>query len=606
MEHNPTKTKLLRHGLWLLLLLSALPVWAQRDPDQIRRSKQQNEANERIRQGDIRGAIEQLQALVEAGPSDIGPSLQLLDLQVRLQDEAGARSTIDGLLRRLPASGPLVDFQQMQIAGQLAPGLLALGQENEAEALWKRMRDSKLPPHLALLLFNSYRQAARFDECLNLVSEQRRASGDPALWALNLAILHQERGDCRAAFGELANWQREHRGGGGSLVSRQLLALVEACADADFENWMAEEAEEFGPADAEMGEAVLDALVQRGRADRATPLAWSLDRDGSGRVPYGLARSLLQDDRFAAAAPLLEELERRGSPVAEQAEFRLLSARCKSGLGLSEEALADYRRLESKGPLAGEARLEAARLLHRPLDRPQEAADELEPLLRQAPAHGQALPLAVLLRGALGQQDEARALLDNARRASRHGEPQPQLDFLEVRLDWWAGRLTPAAEGLGRFVERQVRHDSFNDAIELLDLLANASSDSLAVVAAGEADRLSFLGRSAQALALLDRSARAAGPAAEALDWMAARLAVAELPPVQAREVLAGFRRRHRDSIRLDRIAWMEFGEMERQGLPSDSLRAAGLALLEAWPNSLLQDTVRRRLRELMAERTDP
>lgn len=593
----------MRHGPALLaicLLLAVGTAHAQRDASAQLRRQRLNDANALVQRGDFRGAVAQLQALVDEGPAtDTAPLLQLLDLQVRLKDEAGARASAARLLALLPASGPFGGYREMDLAGRTAASLHRLGDGESAEALWRRMRDPAPAPNLAMALFNSYRQAGKFDECVELARTQRASSHDPALWSLDLANLLQERGDCRGAFGELRLWRAAHDGGSGALVSRQLLGLAEACDDAGFEDWMAERAQRFGEDESSMGEDVLDALVQRGRADRAVPLAWTLDRDGSGRLPYGLARTLLQDGRWDEALPVLEGLEQRKRPAAESEEFRLLSARAKAGLGRAEEALADYRQLEGRGQLAGEARLEAARLLLGPLERPAEADDELVPLLRQAPAHREALPLAVLLEGALGRDEDARQRLETARGARPAADMLPELDYLAVRLDWWAGRLSKAGQGLGGFLERQVRHDRFNDAVELLDLLAFATSDSAAVVAAGEADRLAFLGRASEALARLETAIAAGGPAAEVLGWQACRLAETQLPPAEGRRVLAAYRTRQPDSIRLDRVAWMDFSLMERQGLPADSLRAAGLALLETWPESLLQDAVRRRLRDL-------
>jgi tetratricopeptide (TPR) repeat protein len=563
-----------------------------------------NDANERIRQGDFQGAIQLLQGL--RGPGvDHGPLLQLLDLQVRLQESEGARETIERLLAQLPPTGALQDYREMQIAGAVAAARYRLQDKPGAEAIWQRMRSPLPPAHLALALFSSYRQAGQIDECLTLVAELRREQEDPSLFALELAALHEEHGEGRAAFGELSAWLKARGAASLSLISRRLLTLVENCDDPGLEDWMVEQvAGRRAAPPPGLGEAVLDALVQRGRLDQALPLAWSLDHDDSGRLPLQLARTLLQDGRGRQALELLEDLERRERPARGDADFQLLKAQALSGLGRAEESLAAYRRLlGAGGAQAASARLEAARLLHRPLGRPDQALDELQVLLQAAPAHAEALPLAVLLAGALAREDEAQQLLAAARRAQARKLIEPQLDFLDVRLAWWAGQPSAAAARLGGFLERQVRHEIFNDAVELLDLLAFAASDSQAVVRAGEADRLALLGRAQEALAVLHAAIGEAGPAREILSWRACRLAEAELGPEDARRELARYRAQHPGSIRLDRLAWMEFGLMERAGLPADSLRAVGLALLERWPDSLLQDAVRRRLRQLDEER---
>jgi len=602
MQHDSIRRRL-HHGVILLAALALLaqaapaaePAAGERDA-----ARQRELVNQRILQGDIQGAVRLLLGM-DATRTDPNALLQLLDLQVRLQERDGALETIGRLLDQLPPAGPLADYRAMQIAGAVATARVRLQDREGAEALWRRMRTPPPPPHLGLVLLQSYRQAGEIDECYAWAREQRRDSGDPTLWALELADLHQQLGECREAVAELAAWQEAR--GGGSLVQRRLLGLVEACDDPDFEDWLAGDARRrLRAGHPETGEAVLDALVQRGRTDLAAPLAWVLDEAGAadGRAPYALARTLIQDARFGDALPLLDELQDRGRPVAAEPEFRLLTARALSGLGRGEEALAEYRRLERAGGVeAGAARLEAARLLLRPLGRPREALAELEPLLAAAPAHGEALPLAVLLAGALDESGAARARLAAARRGRPDGALAPQLDFLAVRLDWWDGRPSLAAAGLGGFLERQVGSENFNDAAELLDLLAFAARDSAAVTAAAAADRDAFLGRPRDALATLHAATAEGGPAAEILDWRACRLAAGDLPPAEARAELARYRGRHPDSIRLDRLAWMEFGLMERAGLPADSLRAAGLALLTAWPESLLQDAVRRRLRQL-------
>lgn len=524
----------------------------------------------------------------------------MLDLQVRLKDESGARRSMDSLAVRLPAGGPLRNEFDFQISGALAGAWYRLGQPAKAAEAWKKLREQARTEETALAVFQSYRQVQLLDECLDWAREQRRTRGLPQLWALEVAQLHEDAGRWNEAFDELAAWQCARRSPG-RLVDMRLLRLAESCRErGPLLEYMVKRVRGRGGC-AAVGQAVLGVLTQQGRPEQAIKLAWELDSADTGRIPFELAQDLGKDGRRQESQTLLEELARRGRPQPAQPEGLLLQADNLAALGRGEEAMVLYRRLAERSDSKGlSARLKAAQLLHRPLGRPEEAIQELELLLQLQPGHPEGGRLLLLLLGSQGHAERAAEVLETLQNRARvNEEERADLAFLALRLEWWTGQLTPCGRSLGAFLQTSTRQETFNDAIDLADLLAFTTRDSLCVAEAARADRLAFAGSWREALELLHSLAEGRpDKLTEWLDWRACQLAQAELDATGLRRELERFQLRHPASVRLDRLAWMDLLAAEREGRPRDELRRQALSLLETWPGSLLQDAVRRRLRE--------
>lgn len=556
-------------------------------------------ANQLIQQGQFQDAIRVLEGL-SFRPGDPAPLLQMLDLQVRLRDETGARRSLDSLETRLPADGQLRNPSDFRVCGAMAGAWYRLGQPARADEWWKRARGQVRDEESALAVFHAYRQVRLVDESLDWARQQRKRWGKPTLWALEVAALQEEGGRWKDAVDELAAWQCA-QAGSSNLIETRLLKLAEAARDAQaLSEHMLRRVRENAACPG-LGQAVLGVLTQQGEVESAMGLAWQLDPRGEAGIPFELARDLARDGRSLEALALLDELATRGVSQAGQPEGRLLRAETLVALGRAEEALALYRQVAEGGDVrAREARLQAARLLHRPLGRPAEAIVELDLLLRRQPGHPEGGRLLALLLAHQGEDERAQAQLRLLQERARVNEQErADLGFLALRVDWWAGRLTPCARGLGEYLKTSTRQDTFNDAIELADLLAFTTSDSLAVVEAARADRLAFGGAWREAVELLHTLAEPrSGKLAEWLDWRACQLVAAEADAPALRRELARFRERQPASLRLDRLAWMDLLASEKEGVPKEELRRQALALLEKWPASLLQDSVRRRLRE--------
>jgi|GEM_PF-2424507 len=570
----------------------------RRQARQERQLELQNQASRLIQQGQLQQAIALLEQ-VSSGGRDAGPLMQMLDLQIRLMDQQGARRSMDSLAARLPANGTLTDYLDFQMAGALAGAHYRLGQPARAAELWKSMKEQARDEQLALAVFHSYRQLRLSDEALAWAREQRRRLKQDDLWAFEMASVHEEAGRPLEAFDELARWQCRQKGA--AAVESRLLTLAEGAREKDpllRHMWSEVKSRRSCPL---LGQAVLGVLVQQVWVKEAIALAWELDEDASGALPMELANDLLRDRRHGDCLAVLDELAARQRPQSALVEFDILRAECLSGLGRAEEALDLLRRAAAMGGPRGQvAALQAARLLHRPLGRPAEAARQLDEVLKRQPGDREATRLLVMLEGAQGRDAQAVAALGRMRAMpTGRAEDQTELDWLGLRLDWWAGRLESCRTAMAAFLKTNTRQDVFNDAIELMDLLAFAAKDSLGVMEAAEADRHAYLGQVPEALAQLHGAAEArTGPLSEWLDWRACILMALEAAPAEARAEYARYRQRHAESVRMDRLEWMELEAMTALGFPREQLRTHALSLLERWPKSMLQDAVRRRLRE--------
>lgn len=89
------------------------------------------------------------------------------------------------------------------------------------------------------------------------------------------------------------------------------------------------------------------------------------------------------------------------------------------------------------------------------------------------------------------------------------------------------------------------------------------------------------------------------GAIREWLDWQVCVLAAAVLPADRALAEQDRYRERHTESIRLDRLQWMRYEVLERSQAPAGERLALLEEFLERWPDSILQDQVRREIRQL-------
>lgn len=586
----------------VLLTLSPGLAWTQ-PSEQRRVSDMRREAGILIQQGEFQQAIELLKRSAP-GKGDTNTLMQLLDLQVRLRDEAGAAATITQIEALLPADGSLVEFTEFQLAGALAGALYRMDRGAEADRVWLRMREQAATPQLALAVFLSYRQIRLFHEALEWAAERRRAAGDPALWALELSNMHKDAGQWKQAFDELLLWAESNNNSPGFL-SRRMLSLAEDCTEqAGLMDYMYHQARRNGSRENGVSAAVLDVLIQTRHWDEATTLAWEVDQ-GSGDAPVSLAGSLLEANLPSRALEQLSRLEKEESPAFRRADVLLLHGTCLEMLERPETALKTYGRVRAMSShLAAEATLRSAELLHMKLNRPAEAHQLFERLLTEQPDRFAAARSWLRLLASEQNHERGRRLLtEQEKLQSRKQDVMVEIQFLQLRLDLWQGRFTSLGEQLGEFLKRNLRHDTFNDAIELMDLFAFRTRDSLGVMTAADADRMEFAGNTIGAIGVLDSAVeQTEGPLREWFAWKACRLSEGVETPAERRLRYARFRAEWPASLHAERLDWMELDAMAEQELPADSLRAAGIAFLERWPEGMLQDAVRRRVRLLDEE----
>jgi predicted Zn-dependent protease len=270
--------------------------------------------------------------------------------------------------------------------------------------------------------------------------------------------------------------------------------------------------------------------------------------------------------------------------------------------GTTNRALAEYDTLaRDPGPLAVDAQLGAALLLHHQGGRIAEASQRLERLLSRHPGELRAVLYQTRLLAAQERFDEAESLRKRGLELARsRPELLAELEFLGIQQAWWQGDLSRARAGLQEFLSQESQNPIFNDAIDLMDLLAFAGSDSLRVVQAALADRQAWSTRLPEAMATLKTAAEGGSSGIrEWLDWQVCVLASAVMPAPQALAEQDAYRDRHPDSIRLDRLHWMRFQVLERAQAPVGERLAVLEQILEQWPDSILQDQVRREIRQL-------
>ncbi len=598
--HNGT-SRAMFSIVWLLLAVLLMSAGPKQEERQLQARITQLSAR-----GDYMGALRLIDELTTRNPS-YNNLKQKLDLELRLKREADARLSIlhieaglDGWPDRL--SG----FSAFQQAATVAESWYRVGEREKAEFTWNRMKELAQSPNLSITVFQSYRRIKLFDDALDWVRGQRLRYSDPDLWALDVSQVLEQRGECEAAFEEVVLYLGGAGDRGLRSAGRRALKLAQDCAGGDslLSHMRRRALEELESGRSRTAMIVMDVMVQQRRTKEAGELVWLLDK-GDGSLPFNLAQTLANDREWTAVLAILERMRADSSPLCGIEEFSLLMGQCLRELGRYAESLAEFVSLgDSSSPLGWRARLEAARLLHRPLGKIEQAEERLARVLELNPELYEAALHRVQLLGVLQRYKEADRLLRSTRRTRKPGSAAGvELEFLAIRLAWWEGRITDCRSAISEFLTNSDAHPIFNDAIDLMDLLSFSTTDSIAVVLAGRSDRLAFGGRVDEALEILGEAAVTVGSgAAEWLDWRACGLSAAEQDPARALERIEGYRGRHPDSIRLDRLAWMEIELMERLGVPGERLLRACEDLLERWPASILQDRVRRKIRRLEEE----
>jgi hypothetical protein len=559
------------------------------------------QANELIRQGDFQRAAELL-SMSDPAQSDANTLMQLLDLQVRLQDETGANQSLAALRSLLAKSRGPANHRDMQLRGAIAGALNRLGRTEEAEAQWRQMKSSAGTSSLALAVFQAYRQARLLSEALEWAENCRDTFKDSSLWALELASLYQASGRWLDALDELLLWAGTQRQNS-SFLGRRLLQLVDAAESAPELMRQMERRALEKDCSLPASKALLDALVQARSWPAASRVARQLDSGESGELSFALARSLVEAGETELALSELHDLgERTTLPTTRGAEFYMLQAECLEMDGQLEAAFEACERVRLQpGPLARQASLTAARLALE-LGRPQEAVSRYERLLGDHPDWFAAGRDYLRLLAARDDLDRAESLLIGLAGSSTvqrdHGT---ELDFLWLRLLLWQGRFSELEERLGHFLKQSLRHDDFNDAIAMMDLLGMGLRDSLGLSLVADAERLAFADLPIDAIHLLDKTASSGDHQAfaEWVAWRACSLAPLAEEPAARRQRFARFLADWPESIHGERVALLDFEAMELNGAGFDELRQAGLLIIERWPEGVLQDAVRRRLRQL-------
>ncbi len=559
------------------------------------------QANELIRQGDFQRAVELL-SMSDPAQADANTLMQLLDLQIRLQDDTGANQSLAALRSLLAKSRAPANHREMQLRGAIAGALSRLGRSGEAEAEWLQMKSAARTSSLALAVFQAYRQARLLSEALEWAESCRDTFKDSSLWALELASLYQASGRWLDALDELLLWAGTQRQNS-SFLGRRLLQLVDAAESAPELMRQMERRALEKDCSLPAAKSLLDALVQARSWPAASRVARQLDSSSSGELSFGLARSLAEAGETELALSELHDLrEHTTLPSTRGAEFYMLQAECLEMDGQLEAAFEACERVRLQpGPLARQASLAAARLALE-LGRPQEAVSRYERLLGDHPDWFAAGRDYLQLLAALDDLTRAESLLEGlARSSSIQRDHGAELEFLELRLLLWGGRFSQLEERLGRFLNQNLRHDDFNDAIAMMDLLSMRARDSLGLSLAADAERLAFAGKPVEAILQLDRAVASNNHQAfaEWMAWRACSLAPFAETPAARHQRFSRFLADWPESIHGERVALLDFEAQEMNGAGFDELRQAGIFLLERWPNGMLQDAVRRRLRQL-------
>ncbi len=551
--------------------------------------------------GDYQGALRSIRQAVEID-GDLNNLRVLLDLQIRLRQPEEARETIGRIADTLPGyPDHLNGFGELHTAGAIAAAWYQLDDRETARKVWEVMDRSAGNKSESSVLLSSYRELRLYDEAAAYVLRKRQELGQGDLWVYEMASMLQSQSRYLEAFAEytlLLPQSSRH----GSLTNRFLRLADESQGDSLLlEEMTARAQRELDLGKPALAGMVNEVLVQHRRYDLALPLVWGLDTDESGDAPFALVHTLEADAEYHRALRLLDRIEETRPGKQPEDQRLLMRARCLEGTGRAEEALLAYEQLaELRGQHRRLALLQAAHLLHRPLGRIREAIEHAQTLVEKNANDLEARLFLVRLLAAEEDYPGAEQLrLESMPIAQRDTEIQIELEFLGMQHAWWQGNLEQARTRLKTLLERQSRHPIFNDTIELMDLLAFSGTDSLAVCRAGEAQRLLWIGEVDAALELLRVASEEAGTAAEWLDWRSCQIALAELEPELALAEMERYRLRHPDSIRLDRLAWMRYKALTRQGLEAAELLPELERLLADWPESILQDRIRREIRML-------
>ena len=573
-------------------------------------------ARDRLRQqamqlqsmGEYQSALDLMRQVVAQDPQPSNLQI-LLDLQVQLRLDDEANRSIALLEATIPGwPADFTGFQSLNTASRIAGALNRMGESDRADAIWKTMERNARDEMEASIVFRGFQDQRLFERAGDYVERQRKARSKPGLWAMEMAQAFEQQEHWAQAFDEYS-LVTEYDSNARNTVGHRLLRLAEkAGPDSDLVDLMVTRAlKEQARGREELARQVFEVCIQQKAYQQAHQLAGKLDPKGDEGLLQTLAHAAVGDGSFAMGLSLLDEIQTRQGTARTDPGLRMDRGLALEGLERPLEALAEYDTLALEpGPQALEAQLLAARLLHQRLDRAEEAIARLDRVLSTRPRELRAILYQIRLLGSTGRFTDAESLRVRGLEAARN---QPdilvELEFLQIQLAWWSGRLSQAREGLTVFLQKESQHPIFNDAIDLMDLLAFAGSDSLLVRSAALADRQAWLTHVAQAVETLKTpEPRGSSGVREWLDWQACTLASRFLPVEAARAEQARYRLAHGESIRLDRLTWMEYEVLCRAGAPVAERQRILESLLEDWPESILQDQVRREIRQLDTMKT--
>jgi hypothetical protein len=560
-------------------------------------------ASRLAQQGDFKGAEQMLLAI---RPEHSSPELlrQIISLQLRVAHLDKLPETLERIREELlghwDQPRESLDFQLLAFCAQAYE---ALDEHAQAQMIWARVQGAAKSPTQAHFLFQAYRQVKKMDEACELAQASRLAFNQPGLWALELSSIYEKQSQIQKSMSELFIFQQEK---GGSLATQRALRLLEKNPQGqDFYHEiyqravqsLAQERKRFRsgkPPELQTAQMCLSIFRQFRKDDLAIQLAWLMDFDESGAMPFKLAETFIQDDREQSALPLLQSLSDQRKPLVHYAGFQIAYARALAGTQrLSESVLAYQACAELKSEFALVAHIEAADLLDYKLRDHSAALVELEKARVLSPRHRTVGLHSLDLLLALQRFEEAKALDQSLMQIIRAGDKLSlDLAVLRVRMYWFQGDLTKAALELKTLLGMQMEHAVYNDCLEWMDLFSFAQSDSTGLVLVARADALQRLGKTREAMRLLeDADTQGMG---EWLQWRACHYAHEGAAPQVALDSFDRFRQAYLDSYRLDLLDYMACQQRAKLH-PAYELPCLE-SFLRDWPESLLIEQVRSRL----------
>jgi thioredoxin-like negative regulator of GroEL len=563
--------------------------------------KLKNQAAQLTSKGDYSGAMRLLNSIPENAKE---PSIleRLLELQIRLKLNSEAEQTIEMLQNKINGwPDRLNKTKDFRTAGKIAGAWYRLNEQNKADSVWKSMRVNAKQVATAHAVFSSYRQVRLNNEAINWVNLQRNAFSDPGLWALDISTVYEEMGQYENAFSELVSYVRNSKSKSHGFVTQRVLKLLDHPDDKEeLLSFMDSTARvELKSAKTPIAKIVLDAMVQYKKFPEATNISWALDADSTGMIPFNLARTFADDKNWKFALIILDQIEQKNRPIFAGAEFGMLKGVCLGETGKYAEALDILDQVSKmKSHLMKQSLQAKASIYHYGLGQIDAASVEISKVLKISPDDNAAKAYQILLLAARDEFSAAEKLLGGIPKSTM--KSQVELQFYQIKIAWWQGDINKCRALLPLFLRNQSAHPIFNDAIDLMDLFSFAATDSVAVAAAGKADLLAWRGQKKQSISMLSAAAiDAKDSAAEWLNWLACVLAIDHLPYAETLALFDTYKERHKNSIRLDRLEFMEINLSEKRDTNPVIIHELCLDFLNKWPESILQDQVRRKIREL-------